>query len=142
FRDQCAGSAARGGFLCLLESGADYSLSGLPQSNDRVREDWSVSPVRKEDLRVVDSPQNASVRRARALERDRALRERLKTYVAWGRHIALEALASRATISQAFVGPGPSAPRDSSPWKDAPTRSGAGRRAPQWGRSSVCRSSP
>src|SRR5207245_5172653 len=106
FRDQCAGSAARGGFLCLLESGADYSLSGLPQSNDRVREDWSVSPVRKEDLRVVDSPQNASVRRARALERDRALRERLKTYVAWGRHIALEALASRATIHQAFVGPG------------------------------------
>jgi len=64
-----------------------------------------VSPVRNNDHRVVDSPQNASVRRVRALERDRSLRERSRTYVAWGRHIAQEALASRAPIHQAFVGP-------------------------------------
>ncbi len=64
-----------------------------------------MSPVGKDDHKVVVSPQNASVRRARALERDRALRERTKTYVAWGRHIALEALASRAPIRRAFVGP-------------------------------------
>ncbi len=64
-----------------------------------------MSPVWNEDHRIVDSPQNASVRRARALERDRALRERSRTYVAWGRHIAREALANRATIHQAFVGP-------------------------------------
>lgn len=64
-----------------------------------------MSRARKEESQVVDSLQNTSVRRARALERDRALRERLKTYIAWGRHIAQEALASRAPIRQAFVGP-------------------------------------
>jgi len=64
-----------------------------------------VSPVEKGDQRVVDSPQNAAIRRARALERDRGLRDRSKAYVAWGRHIAQEALAIRAPIHQAFVGP-------------------------------------
>ena len=56
-------------------------------------------------VRVVASPQNAAVKRARALERDRPLRERERTYLAWGVHLALEALACRAPLRQAFVGP-------------------------------------
>ena len=55
--------------------------------------------------RVVDSPRNAGVKRARALERDRALREREGTYLAWGVHLAQEALLCRAPVRQAFVGP-------------------------------------
>ncbi len=59
----------------------------------------------KRDPPVVDSTQNASVRRARALERERALRDRLGTYLAWGRRLALEAVASGAPLRQALVGP-------------------------------------
>ena len=65
--------------------------------------------------RVVDSPRNAGVKRARALERDRALREREGTYLAWGVHLAQEALLCRAPVRQAFVGP-----------RLAESRSGAG----------------
>jgi len=64
-----------------------------------------VSPLQKGGPPVVDSTQNATVRRARALERDRALRDRSATYVAWGRRIALEALAGNAPLRQAIVSP-------------------------------------
>jgi TrmH family RNA methyltransferase len=55
--------------------------------------------------RTVDSAQNTAVKRARALERDRALRERERVYVAWGLHLAQEALRTRAPLRQAFIGP-------------------------------------
>jgi len=62
-----------------------------------------VSPL--QDPPFVDSTQNAAVRRARALERDRALRDRSMMYVAWGRRLAQEALAGDAPLHQALVGP-------------------------------------
>jgi TrmH family RNA methyltransferase len=54
--------------------------------------------------RTIDSPHNASVKRARALERDGALRRREGVYIAWGLHLAQEALRARAPLRQAFVG--------------------------------------
>lgn len=57
------------------------------------------------DERVVDSLQNAAVKRARALERDRATRERERAYVAWGLHLAQEALRTRARLLQILLGP-------------------------------------
>ena len=60
---------------------------------------------RARDERIVDSPQNTAVKKARALERDRSLREREAVYIAWGLHLAQEALRSRAPLRQAFVGP-------------------------------------
>jgi len=56
--------------------------------------------------RVIDSPQNARVRLARSLERDRAARDRARTYLAWGIHLAQEALAAGAEVREAFVAPG------------------------------------
>ncbi|HEV8702891.1 MAG TPA: RNA methyltransferase [Candidatus Polarisedimenticolia bacterium] len=57
-------------------------------------------------IKVIDSPQNALVKHARALERDRALRTSARTYLAWGVHLAEEALLARAPLRQAFLGPG------------------------------------
>ena len=57
------------------------------------------------DERIVDSPQNAAVKRARALERDRSIREREAVYIAWGRHLAQEAVRTLAPLRQAFAGP-------------------------------------
>jgi len=53
--------------------------------------------------RSIDSPQNAAVKRARALERDRDLRERESTFIAWGLHLAQEALRTRTAIRQIFT---------------------------------------
>ncbi len=50
-------------------------------------------------------PQHPGTKRARALERDRALREREGLYLAWGIHLAQEALAAGAELRQALVGP-------------------------------------
>ena len=58
------------------------------------------------EVRTADSPQNAAVKRARALERDREFREREGLYIAWGVHLAQEALRARASVRQAFVGAG------------------------------------
>ncbi len=55
--------------------------------------------------RAIDSPQNPAVKRARALERDRDLRERECTYIAWGLHLAQEALRTRAPLRQIFITP-------------------------------------
>jgi len=55
--------------------------------------------------RSIDSLQNPEVKRARALERDRDLRERERTFVAWGLHLAQEALRTRAPLQQIFVTP-------------------------------------
>jgi TrmH family RNA methyltransferase len=60
-----------------------------------------VSPT----IKAVDSTQNALVKHARALERDRALRTSARTYLAWGIHLAEEALRARAPLRQAFLGP-------------------------------------
>jgi len=56
-------------------------------------------------IKAVDSLQNPAVKLARALERDRALRTMRRTYLAWGIHPAQEALAARAPLRQAFLGP-------------------------------------
>ncbi|HKB08048.1 MAG TPA: RNA methyltransferase [Candidatus Polarisedimenticolia bacterium] len=56
------------------------------------------------DPRTVTSTGNAAVKRARALERDRTLRERQGLYLAWGLHLAQEALSTGAPVRQAFVG--------------------------------------
>lgn len=56
-------------------------------------------------IKAVDSLQNPAVKLARALERDRALRTTRRTYLAWGIHPAQEALAARAPLRQAFLGP-------------------------------------
>jgi TrmH family RNA methyltransferase len=55
--------------------------------------------------RAIDSLQNQTVKRARALERDRELRERERTYVAWGVHLAQEALRTRTPLRQVFITP-------------------------------------
>jgi RNA methyltransferase, TrmH family len=57
------------------------------------------------DERSIDSPRNQSVRRARALERDRDLRERQRIYLAWGLHLAQEALDAGAPLREALIGP-------------------------------------
>lgn len=54
---------------------------------------------------LVESPQNATVRLARRLERDRGERARCGLYLAWGLHLAQEALRERAPIERALVGP-------------------------------------
>ena len=56
------------------------------------------------DPRTVTSAGNAAVKRARALERDRTLRERQGLYLAWGLHLAQEALSTGAPVRHAFVG--------------------------------------
>ncbi len=55
--------------------------------------------------RLVDSPRHELARRARILERDRAAREEAGLYLAWGIHLAQEALAAGAPLQQALVGP-------------------------------------
>jgi TrmH family RNA methyltransferase len=60
--------------------------------------------MRPRDPRAVTSTENAAVKHARALERDRTLRERDGAYVAWGLHLAQEALRARAPVRRAFVG--------------------------------------
>ncbi len=54
---------------------------------------------------TIDTPHNRLVRQARALERDRALRDREGLYLAWGIHLAQEALDSRADLGRALLGP-------------------------------------
>ena len=56
------------------------------------------------DPRTVTSAGNAAVKRARALERDRTLRERQGLYLAWGLHLAQEALSTGAPVRHVFVG--------------------------------------
>ncbi len=54
--------------------------------------------------RAITSLQNPVVKRVRALEADRVLRERQGLYLAWGLHLAQEALAARVPVTQALVG--------------------------------------
>jgi TrmH family RNA methyltransferase len=64
-----------------------------------------MTPMRREPERIIGSPRNQAVRTARALERDRAERQRLGLYTAWGLHLAQEALAGGAQLRQALIGP-------------------------------------
>ena len=66
---------------------------------------YNMGPMRRGPERAIDSPKNQVVRRARALERDRAERQRLGLYTAWGLHLAQEALASGVAVREALVGP-------------------------------------
>jgi len=53
--------------------------------------------------RVIDSRDNPAVRDARRLERDRGAREDAGLYLAWGLHLAGEAVAAAATVTRVFV---------------------------------------
>ncbi len=53
--------------------------------------------------RIVSSARNPQIRSARAIERDPAARAKERRYVAWGRHLAIEALDAGAPIEVAFV---------------------------------------
>jgi RNA methyltransferase, TrmH family len=53
--------------------------------------------------RAVASADNAAVREARQLERDRVLRDRTGLYLAWGMHLAEEARGAGAEIVRAFI---------------------------------------
>ena len=55
--------------------------------------------------RTIDSLQNPLVKRTRALELDRGLRDREGLYLAWGLHLALEATASGVSLERGMVGP-------------------------------------
>lgn len=59
--------------------------------------------------RSVTSRDNPAVLETRRLERDRAERDRLGVYLAWGTHLAGEALASGTRVVRAFLGPEESA---------------------------------
>jgi RNA methyltransferase, TrmH family len=54
---------------------------------------------------VLDSPRNPLARTIRDLERDRALRDRSGLSIAWGLHLAGEALIAGVELHQALVGP-------------------------------------
>src|SRR5262245_41839294 len=53
--------------------------------------------------RAVASADNAAVREARRLERDRAFRDRTGFYLAWGAHLAQEARDAGAEVARAFI---------------------------------------
>lgn len=55
--------------------------------------------------RLIESPKNAVVLRLRAWERDRAARDRDRVFLAWGIHLAQEALAAAAPLQGALAGP-------------------------------------
>src|SRR5712691_809244 len=55
--------------------------------------------------RTIDSLQNPLVKRTRALELDRGLRDREGLYLAWGLHLALEAIAIGVSLERGMVGP-------------------------------------
>jgi len=57
----------------------------------------------KQTLRIVESARNTAIQRACALEREPSERRRSGLYIAWGRHLALEALDAAAEIDTAFV---------------------------------------
>jgi len=53
--------------------------------------------------RAIDSLDNPAVRQARRLERDRGERDRAGLYLAWGAHLAGEAVAAAAPVTRVFV---------------------------------------
>jgi TrmH family RNA methyltransferase len=65
--------------------------------------------------RAIDSLDNPAVREARRLERDRGARDRAGLYLAWGAHLAGEAVAAAAPVTRVFItgaaGPGSEAGR-------------------------------
>ncbi len=57
----------------------------------------------KQTTRIVESARNTAIQRACALEREPSARRRSGLYIAWGRHLALEALDAEAEVDTAFV---------------------------------------
>jgi len=53
----------------------------------------------------IESARNPLLREVRSLERDRVARGRAGLYVAWGLHLAREALLARASVHSAWLGP-------------------------------------
>jgi RNA methyltransferase, TrmH family len=53
----------------------------------------------------IGSRQNRLIRSLRHLERDRRVRDRERLYIAWGRHLAIEALDAGIPLRQVLVGP-------------------------------------
>jgi TrmH family RNA methyltransferase len=53
----------------------------------------------------IESGRNPLVRELRSLEKDRAARTRAGLYLAWGLHLAQEALVARAPMHSAWIGP-------------------------------------
>lgn len=62
-----------------------------------------MTAIMKHSSRLVESARNTAIQRARALEGDAKERRRSGLYIAWGRHLAMEALDARAEIDTAFV---------------------------------------
>jgi TrmH family RNA methyltransferase len=60
---------------------------------------------RPETPRRIESGRNPLVRELRLLERDRGARTRSGLYLAWGLHLAQEALLARAPVRSAWLGP-------------------------------------
>ncbi len=54
---------------------------------------------------LITSVHNPAVLRARELERRKTARDAQRLYVAWGVHLAQEAIDAQASIAEAFVGP-------------------------------------
>lgn len=54
---------------------------------------------------IIESAQNDLVRHARSLETDRKTRSRAGEYLAWGVHLAQEALSAGAPVRQVLIGP-------------------------------------
>ena len=79
----------------------DYTRSSRGRLTIRDPRDGALS--RGTGERSIESPHNPEVKRARALERDRSLRERERVFVAWGLHLAKEALRTKTPLRQAFV---------------------------------------
>ncbi|HEV8121069.1 MAG TPA: RNA methyltransferase [Candidatus Polarisedimenticolia bacterium] len=63
------------------------------------------SPPRGHAALVVRSLQHPAVKEARRLETDAAERQKAGLSIAWGRHLALEALRAGVPIARAFVSP-------------------------------------
>jgi hypothetical protein len=54
----------------------------------------------------IESGRNPLIREVRLLEKDRGARTRSGLYLAWGLHLAREALLARAPVHSAWLGPG------------------------------------
>lgn len=63
-----------------------------------------MSPRRATDV-VIRSPQHPALKEARRLEADAGARRREKRAIAWGRHLALEALDAGMAIERALLAP-------------------------------------
>src|SRR5262245_7530503 len=62
--------------------------------------------MKRESPDIVRSAQHPVVKAVRRLDADAAARRREEKGIAWGRHLAIEAIASGVAIDTALLGPG------------------------------------